>query len=79
MIGNTISEPHDVVSAIHVDGLARDARARVGRQEHAGAAHLADFHIALQRRALGMSFQHVSKARDAARGQRLDRLAHVAP
>src|ERR1019366_3867525 len=68
-----LSEPHDVVSAIHVVGLARDAGARIGGEEHAGAAHLADFHIALQRRALGVRTQHVSQAGDAARGQRLDR------
>jgi len=61
-----------------VDDLTRDARTRIRSKEHAGASHLADVHIALQRRALGVRTQHVSETRDAARRQRLDRPAEIA-
>src|SRR5436309_7476024 len=68
-----ISETHDVIAAIDVNNLTSDPRACIGREKYSGAADFVDVHIALQRGAFGVGFQHVSEAGDAARGKRFDR------
>src|ERR1035441_8303244 len=57
----TTLEPHDVVSAIHVDSITRDAGTRVGREKYSGAADFAALDVALQWRPFGMRFQHVAE------------------
>src|SRR5581483_9028348 len=67
------SKSHNVVAAIHVNHFAGDAGAHVGSKEEGGIGHLADLHVALQWRALGVGLEHVAETGDAARRQRLDR------
>jgi hypothetical protein len=70
--GNLTREPHDVVAAIHVDDFAGNGAGQVAGQVKRRAAHFALVHVAVQRRSLGMRFEHVAQCAHAARGQRLD-------
>src|SRR6185437_1854979 len=68
-----LSEPHDVVAAVDVDGFSGDAGAGVGSQKHAGVSNFFDLHITAEGRAFRMSLQHVTQTGDTAGGESLDR------
>src|SRR5581483_7622584 len=68
-LSSPFSEAHDIVAAVHVDDFSGDAGAHVGGEEDGGAGDLVDFHVSLERGALGVRLQHVHEAGDAARGQ----------
>src|ERR1700751_3629875 len=55
---STFSESHDVVAAIDVNRLTGNAGAGFGKQKHCRGANLARVHVAFQRRALVMGFEH---------------------
>src|SRR5262249_42908002 len=55
-------EPHDVVAAIDVNRFPGNSRTAVGQQERTGGTHLRGINISLQRRALGVRFQHLPQA-----------------
>ncbi len=60
-------------AAIDVNRFAGDAGARVGKQKCSGRADFAGIHVAFQRRALGVRFQHVAQTGNASRRQGFDR------
>src|SRR5258708_36208909 len=66
------SKSHDVVAAIHVDDFAGHATAGVGGEEDSGRADFSYFYVAAEGSALGVGFQHIAKARNAAGGESLD-------
>src|ERR1041385_436033 len=66
------SKSHDVVAAVHVDGLASDAGAEIRSQEEGCIAYFPRFHIPFERSMLRVVFQHCAEVAHAARGQRLD-------
>src|SRR5713226_9307882 len=70
-IGADSSKTHDVVSAVDVEHFACDAGACVGGEKHCRAPDLTYFHVALQRRALGVRLEHVAEVGDAPRGESL--------
>ncbi len=55
-------EPHDVVTAVHVNHLAGDSRTRIRRQKHSCIANFPDIDISLQGSSLGMRLEHISQA-----------------
>src|SRR5258708_12229952 len=65
-------ESHDVVAAIHVNHLASDAAAGVGGEEDTSRADFFHVDISAEGGALGVRFQHVAEAGDAAGGEGLD-------
>src|SRR5258706_11140787 len=69
---NWISKSHDVVAAIHVDDFAGHATAGIGGEEDSGRADFSYFYVAAEGSALGVGFQHIAKARDAAGGEGFD-------
>src|SRR5258706_8860993 len=69
---NWISKSHNVVAAIHVDDFAGHATAGIGGEEDSGRADFSYFYVAAEGGALGVGFQHIAKARNAAGGESLD-------
>src|SRR5277367_3527493 len=55
-------EPHDVISAIHVNDFAGDAAAGVGGEEDSGRADFCNIDIAAERGVFGVGLQHVAEA-----------------
>src|SRR5438132_13115427 len=62
-----------IEAVVDVDDLAGNAGGQVGAQERGGIAHVLERHIAPQRGDLGDVVQHLAKARNAGRRQRLYR------
>src|SRR5277367_6619989 len=66
-------ETHDVVAGVNEDGFAGDAAGHLRGQENSGATDFQLLGVAVQRRAVGVSLQHVAQAADAAGGESLNR------
>src|ERR1043166_2826652 len=66
------SDRHDVVTAVDVDDLAGDPRRERRGQEERGIAHLAQLHVALERRLLRVVLEDLREAADTAGSQRVD-------
>src|SRR5438067_8470507 len=69
---SSISEPHDVVAAIDVDGLTGNSRAQVGREVDRRVADLAGFDIAPEWCAFSVGLEHLAESRNAASSKCLD-------
>src|SRR6266704_2712948 len=67
------SETHDVVAAVHVNGLASNAGTRFGEKKRGGCADFCSVHVAFHGRAFGVRLEHVTESGNASRGERLDR------
>src|SRR5215468_6859000 len=66
-------ESHDIVTAVHVQNFACNARTCLGGEEYASRSHLGDFDIPLQGGRFPMRLEHVAETGNATRGQGFDR------
>src|SRR4051812_2560196 len=67
------SKSHDVVAAVHVDGLTGDPGAEIGGEKQRGIANFPGLHISFQRRMFGVVLHHCAEIAHAAGRQSLDR------
>src|SRR5258708_31081436 len=66
------SKTHDVVAAVHVDGLTGNPRAEIRSQKEPGVANLFHIHVAFHRRAFGMGLVHLAESCNSTGSQGLD-------
>src|SRR5208337_1190992 len=63
------SEAHDVITAIDVHDFAGDGAGEVAGQKQGCSADFNLVHVAVERGAVGVGFEHVSEIADAAGGE----------